>query len=72
MKKITILKKGDRVRVTSNPEQLNKLQHIYMGKETTVIDLCPINHRQIVKLEIDNGMWNWEFDGIFSKIEIVK
>jgi hypothetical protein len=43
-----------------------------MGKETTVIDLCPINHRQIVKLEIDNGMWNWEFDGIFSKIEIVK
>jgi hypothetical protein len=30
MKKITILKKGDRVRITSNPEQLNKLQHIYI------------------------------------------
>jgi hypothetical protein len=69
MKKVIILKKGDRVRVTTDIKQLNKFEQVYIGKEAIVTDLYPINHRQIVKLDIDNGMWSWEFDGIFSKIE---
>ena len=62
MKKIEIIKKGDRVKVTTDGNILNKFTSRYAGKEAVVTELCSVNHRQVVKLDIDGGLWKWEFD----------
>lgn len=65
----TILKKGDRVKVTTDPNVLNRFMEVHQGKEAIVTELCSINHRQLVKIDIDNGLWTWEFEGKLNQIE---
>lgn len=65
----TILKEGDKVKITTDLDQLNKFMYQYAGQEAIVIVTMSGNSNgQLAFLDIDDGKWCWSFNDRLNQI----
>jgi hypothetical protein len=68
-----ILKDGDKVKITTDLNELNRFMYQYAGKEATVIAVQNGNsYGQIALLDIDDGEWYWSFYDKLDQIFKIK
>lgn len=65
------LKVGDKVIVTSNLNDLNKFMKNYTNEVTFVTEVLDTDYGQIVKLEIDCGIWFWYYERNYKQINLI-
>lgn len=58
-----MLKKGDRVLITSDTNSLNPFMERFAGEVATVVHTCAgVANGQLVNLDIDNSEWVWSYE----------
>lgn len=68
-----ILKDGDKVKITTDLNELNRFMYQYAGEEATVIAVQNGNsYGQLALLDIDDGEWYWSFNDKLDQIFKIK
>lgn len=64
-----LLKEGDKVKITTDLNELNSFMYQYAGQEASVIAVKNGNsYGQLALLDIDDSEWYWSFNDKLNQI----